>query len=195
MQTLRSLLILPLLVIEIFSLSSGPEKLDRTTAAVLIKEFYGYPRVEIAKLNVASPQLVKDGWGYQRNNLNMTYFHFNGVAMPYLVRPTTNGYDISLMFMPANAEVIANCNDFGEITGIATDAAGKTAKVEFTGRRVGVTPLGAILNRKEGDILNYSVAMQLYDDGWRITAMKQENIKPETYPYFNSKGEFIGGGK
>ena len=182
------------LVFLVLFTSCGLEKLDRDKAADLIKEFYGYPRVEFGMLDVSSKKLAQAGWGHVRSNNYESRFYFNDVG--YLKNPEQNhkGFDNSRMardFGGAKVEVIANCNDFVEITGIALDEAGKTAKVEFTCRRVGVTPLGSLLGRKDGDILNYTVNMQLYDDGWRITENKQENIKPETYHFYDSKGQLV----
>jgi len=175
--------------------SCGPEKLDRGKAATLIKEFYAFPHVETAYLNVSnSRKLVKDGWGYLNMRNHTTLFHFHEMAMPYVIRPDSRGYSQSAMASAerVNVLVIANCRDLLEVTGIALDESAKTAKVEFTCRRMGLTPFGALLGHKDGDVLNFTVNMKLYDDGWRITDKKLENIKPEAYPYFNSKGEFIG---
>lgn len=194
MNTLIPLRTVATLILTGLLTSCGPEKLDRDKAADLIKEFYGYPRVEIGMFDVAPKKVVEAGWGHRKSNFYETRFYFYDVT--YLKNPDRNlkGYDIRMATVRGgeHVEVIANCNDFVEITGIALDEAGKTAKVEFTARRVGVTPLGEWIGRKEGDILNFSVKMQLYDDGWRLTENKVDNIKPETYPFFNSKGEFVG---
>lgn len=191
MKTLANLRTTSFLFLLVMLTSCGSEKLDRDKAADLIKEFYDYPRVEVGKIDVSSKQLRQDGWGYMKGNYGMTYFYFHEPALPYILHPSNKGYDINIDGS-RGIEVIANCHNFEEVTGIALDEATKTAKVEFTCHRMGVTPLGELVGRKNGEVVNYSVNMQLYDDGWRITEKAQENIKPETYPYFNAKGEFVG---
>jgi len=198
MRTSHPLCILSAIALIGLLTSCGPEKLDRGKAANLIKEFYGYPDVELAApdLYSISKRLEQEGYGRRYSYYTMLKFAFHEGAMMYLKNPSSDGYTIdgtsSRMGMGVKVHVISNCRDFAEVTGIAVDESTKTAKVEFTCRRLGPTPFGEFLGHKDGDILNYSVNMKLYDDGWRITDKQVENIKPETYPYFNSKGEFIG---
>jgi len=190
MKATQLLLIVPALVVLSLMTACGPEKLNRDKAATLIKEFYGYPRVEIDYVQFSSQPVIDAGWGYQKFYFSRPVFYFNEVAGPFLVGSTERSYNGNVNEKMIYAEVVANCNDFVEITGTAFDEQTNTAKVEFTARRIGVTPLGEFAGRRDGDILTYSVTMQLYDDGWRITAKKLDNIKPESYPFFNQDGTY-----
>lgn len=182
-------------------LSSCSNKLDRDTAAKLIKEQYQYPNVETAEINLE--EFGRRDESILQDAVKKGYLRFskNGYAA-YGMMGSGNVYSITKKASPfflnkemgffglSKITVVTNCREFYEITGIKENDSEKTALVEFSCKRKGVTPLGEAIGYKEGDIVNYKVSLTLYDDGWRITD-KKSNVNPEKYSYFDNNGNYI----
>jgi hypothetical protein len=185
-------------LILIIFVTSCSNKLTRDKAALLIKEHYEYPNVEAMKLmleknnNQAMLQkgvdegLLTVRWDIYANAFqgNGNIYSFADKAKPF-VAEKYGGWNGD-----GGAMVITNCRDFFEVTGIRENEQAKTAVVEFTCKRKGITPMGTLLDLKEGDIINYTVNMNLYDDGWRIAEDKRQNLKLESYAFFSKDGSY-----
>ncbi|MBX2910112.1 MAG: hypothetical protein KF706_10810 [Chitinophagales bacterium] len=182
-------------------LSSCGNKLTREKAAKLIVEFYEYPNVELA--NIKLEEFGKRDESYLNDAVNNGYLTVskNGYAA-YGMKSSGNVFGLTKKSNPfitkktmglfglSGATVISNCRNFFEVTGIKENEADKTAIVEFSCKRKGITPLGSVLGYKDGDVVNYKVNLTLYDDGWRITD-KAYNISPTQYAFFTKEGEYV----
>lgn len=197
--------------------------LSRGKAEKLIKEFYEYPNCEVKDLqldrniNIAETDLKSWDRSYQSAiNENLmareAYVYDNPFRSEEMVKATYYFTELGNKFIfsidenyrsGTLAEVITSSIDFDEITGIIIDEQNKIATIDFTCKRIGITPFGADSGLKEGEIINKKVNMQKYDDGWRFVfesnddgeiyvANDPENISPKDFPFFNAKGEYIG---
>jgi hypothetical protein len=167
-------------------LISCSDKLDRSKAEKEIKKFYEYPNVELISIYT---RLDGSIWGsyaekynalQEANLINIEegrtswwgpnhYVHFTEIGNNFKVGEEKK----------EKVFVVSNKRDFKEVTGISLIDE-NNAKVEFSAARNSVTQFGKILEGfKEGDIINYSVNMKKYDDGWRIINDKIDNITPE----------------
>ena len=85
-------------------------------------------------------------------------------------------------------QVASSILELNEVTGIRLDDGKNTAYIDYTVKRTNVTPFGNSKEYNEGDIIEKQTVMQLYDDGWRITAKKQKGIlKPKNVKGFDKK--------
>jgi hypothetical protein len=182
-----------LLISSILSFTSCGSSLSRGEAEKLIKEFYQFPSVETDKFstyesfmnanNVAEKRkkLFEKNLIYKESNGN-DYYHFTPEGQKFVTDAVKSG-DYRM--------VISGCLVFGEITGIAIDEKSHTANVEYTVKRIGITPFGECYGYKENEIVNSSFKFEKYDDGWRIqnnTGYKP--IKPENYSFFTKDGQY-----
>ena len=96
----------------------------------------------------------------------------------YSIRLTDKGqkYKLGKADLDHNHVVVSNKIKFKEVTGIA-NIDENIAEVQFSVTRENVTPFGELNGYKNGDIINYSVVIQKYDDGWRIPLEKPIIIK------------------
>lgn len=189
-------------------------ELSRDDAEKSIIEFYKLPSVQSAKLTSSAfdsktqPYAMK---AVEKGYLTVTYnpytqqrignlgnvYGFTEKSEPFVIKR----YNDWLLGNEDGGLVIANCLSFGEITGIAINESNKSAKVEYTCKKVGITPLGEALGIQEGEVMKCSTLFALYDDGWRIAESQSEyrydmddTVKmksPSEYPFFNDKGEYI----
>lgn len=159
--------------------SCSNNELTREKAGQVITDFYQYPNVEVEKfqleMNLYLAEKYKaliDG-GY----LAIVPDFMNYILPPdMIVTPRGEAYRKDEYFATAIREL-------KEVTGIRFENEAKTkATVEFTVIRVKVTPFGEIREYKNGDIMNYTVSIERYDDGWRVTSESTQNFLPGDFP-------------
>ncbi|MDX2048724.1 MAG: hypothetical protein SFU87_18195 [Chitinophagaceae bacterium] len=179
-------------------------KLTRSKAEKIISAFYEYPNVEFTEMRLEGTLGMGDGsdesvlrkavdagflssrraWGASFYGGNSTAYDFTAKSRPYILQKFQG------IVGGGSALVITNCRVFDEITGIKENKQERTAIVEFNCKRKGATPLGEILGIRNGDIVNYSVKLTLYDDGWRIEETAH-NLKPRLFSFFTKEGDYI----
>ncbi len=188
-----------LLLSSILIFTSCGNKLTRDKAEQLIKDFYKFPNIEINGLddNFSKNLLQPQNRANLENYITKGYVKIHDLTwmmMPSYVdvNPTGIGKEflIGKYSQYEKSKVITNCRIFNEITGIVIDNNSKTAKVEYTIKRIGITPFGELFNFKDNDIKSYSCNFMLYDDGWRIIDDNTKVVAATTKFYFNEKGEF-----
>ncbi len=186
-----------LLCVTIFLFSCSKE-LTRDKASILIKQLYKYPNVVTSILDL---EKNKDS-PFLQNGVNTGLIRISFDAYAQAFHGNGNIYNFTEKGKPfiiekwmgmhgdGGAEIITNCRDFFEVTGIKNNEQEKSAIVMFSCKRKGITPFGKILGYNEGDIENFTMSMTLFDDGWRTVGEIGQIIKPETYPFFTKDGEY-----
>lgn len=183
----------------ILLLTSCGNDLSRSKAEKMIKEFYQFPVVQSFDIdwnyrqedkkrkileNIQSKGLIVI---YQDNTFgsNITY-NLTESGKKYVLSQHTNSW------LNTVNHFVTNCYVFNEITGIIVNEQNKTAKVNWTGKRIGITPFGEYYDFKENDVVPSETNFVLFDDGWRIDDKKFKKIEPTSYSFFNTNGEYIG---
>ncbi len=179
--------------------SCDNKTLSRGEAKKLIMEHWDYPRVEIKDLQalgysirdtrilLVEKDLIVHTWGYDSWAGWVDNDAYTEKALPFVYDIVKDKYIWGDIF---KSRVITHCTDFHEITGIVMESETK-AKVQYTYKMKGVTPFGEAFGFTNDSIIESRVYMTLYDDGWRVSEDKPENIKPETYPFFTKNGDYI----
>jgi hypothetical protein len=175
------------LLISITSCSSG--KLDREEAAILVKEFYGYPNIEVRNF------FLDNIFGNPLESLiNQGYIYINkSQSWNWVNSPTKEGKKYQCKNNPSY--FATNTREFKEITGIVyLDEKDSKARIEFSCIPTNITPFGKFLGIQEGQIQTYALEAMRYDDGWRITSPKEIYFKSKDFQYaieleYQAKGE------
>lgn len=177
---------LVLFFIIIFSLGSCSNKdLDREKAEKLITEFYEYPNVEFFNVSMVSigsipqyySQLVHDGYFTFKNEQWRGIFFITNKAQPYLKEKFGETYTF-----------VGNEVNIQEVTGIKLNDTKNQATVYYRTIRQNLTPIAKSYGRSESDTEEKEVHFELFDDGWRISHKKPQNIfKTADYTVLDKK--------
>ena len=173
------------------------QKLSREKAEELIKAFYHYPTVEISGLSyrefgsqsydlAKTKQLVDLGVIYQSGYLPYTtlpVYDFTTTGKLFVTYSDPDGWTIT-------HKVVTNCVAFDQITGLVMDEQNHSAKVEYTCKRVGVTPFGLYKDYSNGDTSKHTCTVTLYDNGWRIVDDSYKYTSPNKFSFFTPTGEY-----
>jgi hypothetical protein len=153
-------------------------KLDRIKAAVLVKEFYDFPTIDVHSFNLDNifgnpfEPLINQGYIYINKSQSWNWVN----------SPTKEGAKYQARINPSF--FATNTRDFKEITGIVyMDEKESKSRIEFSCTLTNITPFGKFLGLQEGQIQPSAVEAMKYDDGWRITSPKEMNFKSTDFPY------------
>ncbi len=179
MNTMRTSTIL-LGILALLQASCSSDSLNREKAKELIVSFYEFPNVETAVFPVDAAFTSVSADDY-RNLIDGGYLSFSNYS--YSLSSTALGLNYKAGFKNGTL-FVTNLRFFKEITGIRYDADDKTkATVEYSVERKKVTPFGEQKGYLEREVVQYSVACQKYDDGWRIvTKNHEENKSASDFP-------------
>ena len=171
--------VLCLISIILFS-SCGNNELDRSKATGIITDFYNYPVAEMIQIESVKIGELAESESQLYNQGNVQFITENGTV----IQANENS--------ESSFSILGNNLTFNEVTGIRTLDSKKIVIVDFTEKRIDITPFGRKLNHQESDLVEKQVTMELYDDGWRITSIgetangstdipisKQSNTTPE----------------
>ena len=85
-------------------------------------------------------------------------------TIQHIASPT----DMGKKYVANDNKVITAMEEFGEVTGIIENKESNSSVVNFTIRRINITPFGRIIFNLNQETLNKSENFTKYDDGWRI---------------------------
>ncbi len=91
-----------------------------------------------------------------------TDIHCSGTAY-HMVEPT----EVGLKYIKGN-RIRTSTLEFGEITGIVERKELNIAEVNYTLRRINITPFGSMIYNAKEEIIARTISFTKYDDGWRI---------------------------
>ncbi len=174
-----------ILIASLFVIGCSSNKLDRSKAEEIISAFYDYPNVEVINFkNSATLHEINNSLKEIRSK-DLIYHQKSYSVGPFYDLFLTDKGNAYLADNPKKKYLMAsNMREFNEITGIRISEGEKHATVDFNIIRTNTTVFGKFKKYKDGDIVNYSVKMALYDDGWRITNKKVKNYKKEDFNCF-----------
>lgn len=183
-----------LILITITTLSSCNNNLSRGKAEELIKSGYNFPIIETVEFAesgkaVSETETAKRKKMLDEQLISIFYDPHQDVWNRYYFTEDANKYMTKYQEWKG-ADIISNSLVFGEITGIAMGEDSKSARVEFSVKRKGITPFGEYFGYKEGDLVQFSCTFTKYDDGWRFYTRKKI-INSSKYPFFTKEGEYI----
>lgn len=99
------------------------------------------------------------------NNFGGTFYNFKCIrTIAHIATPTEKGKK----YITNDNKVIVATEEFGEVTGIIESKESKSAEVNYTIRRINITPFGRIVFNLNEETYNKSETFTKYDDGWRI---------------------------
>ena len=190
-NTSLKLIIIPL-VISLFFSCDG-KKLSRSKAEKLVVAFYEYPNVEV--YNFVPGGVRPNDVRKYRDLTEAGLISFQKAYSLYgdfniLFTSKGNEYVTGTqkgLFNVTQKSVVSNIRNFGEVTGIQFSDEERRAKVTFTTIRSDITPFGRFKGYAEGETVEYSASMVLFDDGWRIEDKSVQNFKPSQFSFFGIK--------
>lgn len=154
-------------------------ELSRKEAGQIITDFYQYPNVEMEKFHLEMNLYLADKY---KTLIDGGYLATVPNFMNYILPPDMIVTERGEAYRK-DANFATAIRELKEVTGIRFDDEAKTkATVEFTVIRDKVTPFGKIREYKNGDVMNYTVSIERYDDGWRVTSEQTENFPVSDFP-------------
>ncbi len=198
-----------LLLSSIFLFTSCGNGLSRGKAEKIIKNYYQYPICEVeeyfnysiyAHKEEQLKNIIQNGL-IEKTPVNIGW---NNYADQYVITEKGKKFVLGDVSPYCQQKVVTNCIIFDKIRGVQVNEQNKTASVDFTCKRIGITPFGQDLGYKQDDILYFMTNLVLYDDGWRVAnnmvAVRGEyrqignkfHSKATDFSFFNEKGEYIG---
>jgi hypothetical protein len=152
--------------------SCGNYKLNRNSAATIIKEHYDYPCLYVGKVDMSTTKyfIREQLEGIIEKGLVSVMRTPNG---PYHYSLTPEGSK----YLVAPPDSIAfGWLDFKEVTGITFED-DVTAAVEYTMVIYDLTPFGEAIGLRKEYTFSSEEIFQKYDDGWRATSQKIKSYK------------------
>jgi hypothetical protein len=166
-------------IVSLCSIGCSTNELTRDKAADILKK--DFPKPYEFKLYTSVPEQAKLAFDSELEeqglitvvrvqevaDIGKPFIHFTEKAQPYLLE--TSEEDIR-----RNIQIVKIADvEFGEVTGVKSDASGKTAIVEFTTELTNLTPFAGLMPRKiKKTTANNTATFSLYDDGWRLAGRK-----------------------
>ena len=184
-----------LIISSIFLFTSCGNGLSREKAEKLIKDYYQFPTVETDKFSTYESFMSAHDVAEKRKILfekNLIYKESNGNDYYYFTQEGKKYITEEVKRAVSYCMIISGCFVFDKITGITIDEKSHLAKVEYTVKRIGITPFGEYYGYKENEIVKSFFNFEKYDDGWRIQTIKDyKPIKPDNYSFFTKDGQYI----
>ena len=162
-------------IIALCCLGCSTNELTREKAADILKE--DFPRPYKFKLYVSIPEqaklaidsdleeqgLITVDHVQRAVDVGKPFIHFTDKAKPYLLETPEENLKDDIQLIKIGDE------EFGEVTGIKSEANGESATVEYTTELKNITPFASLMPKKiKKTTATNKAKFSRYDDGWRL---------------------------